>query len=82
MKYRARDVYNRVNGIRGELDGWTQREYNHDELPSEQFFDLYYHECGSSFARTLSPDERALHVGSLERVKQILAQHYPDSPPC
>ncbi|MBE0550503.1 MAG: DUF5623 domain-containing protein [Rubrivivax sp.] len=49
LKYRARGVYNRVNGIRGELDGWTQREYNHDELPSEQFFDLYYHECGSSF---------------------------------
>lgn len=74
-------VYNRVNGIRSELDEWTQREYNRAELPSEQFFDLYYHESGSSFARTLSPDERALHVGSLERVKQILAQHYPDSPP-
>ncbi|MDH6169994.1 hypothetical protein M2282_005164 [Variovorax boronicumulans] len=74
-------VYNRVNGIRSELDEWTQREYNYAELPSEQFFDLYYHESGSSLARTLSPDERALHVGSLEQVKQILAQHYPDSPP-
>lgn len=74
-------VYNRVNGIRSDLDEWTQREYTPAELPSEQFFDLYYHESGSSFARTLSPDERTLHVDSLERVKQILAQHYPDSPP-
>jgi hypothetical protein len=73
--------YNRVNGIRNELDEWTQREYNYDKLPNEQFFELYYHESGSSFARTLSPDERTLHVGSLEQVKQILAPYYPDSPP-
>ena len=79
--YNRKGVYNRVNGIRSELDEWTQREYNHAELPNEQFFELYYHESGSSFARTLSPDERTLHVGSLEQVKQILAQHYPDSPP-
>ena len=79
--YNRKGVYNRVNGIRSELDEWTQREYNYDELPNEQFFELYYHESGSSFVRTLSPDERALHVGSLEQVKQILAQHYPDSPP-
>ena len=81
VSHHRKGVYNRVNGIRSELDEWTQREYNHAELPSEQFFDLYYHESGSSFARTVSPDERTLHVGSLEQVKQILAQHYPDSPP-
>lgn len=79
--YNRKGVYNRVSGIRSELDEWTQREYNHAELPNEQFFDLYYHESGSSFARTLSADERAVHVVSLEQVKQILAQHYPDSPP-
>lgn len=79
--YNRKGVYNRVNGIRSELDEWTQREYNHAELPSEQFFDLYYHESGSSFARTLSADERVVHVVSLEQVKQILTQHYPDSPP-
>ena len=74
--YNRKGVYNRVNGIRSELDEWTQREYSYDELPSEQLFELYYHESGSSFARTLSPDKRALHVCSLEQVKQILAQHY------
>lgn len=79
--HNRKGVYNRVNGVRCELDEWTQREYNHDELPSEQFFDLYYHESGSSFARTLSPDESTLHVGSLGRAKQILTQHYPDCPP-
>jgi len=79
--HHRKGVYNRVNGIRSELDEWTQREYNHAELPSEQFFDLYYHESGSSFARTLSADERAVHVVSLGHVKQILTQHYPDSPP-
>lgn len=79
--HHRKGVYSRVNGIRSELDEWTQWEYNHAELPSEQFFDLYYHESGSSFARTLSADERAVHVVSLEHVKQILSQHYPDSPP-
>ena len=75
--YNRKGVYNRVNGIRSELDEWTQREYNYDELPNEQFFELYYHESGSSVARTLSSDERALHVDSLERVKQILTQGLP-----
>jgi len=79
--HHRKGVYNRVNGIRSELDEWTQREYNHAELPNEQFFDLYYHESGSSFARTLSADERAVHVVSLEHVKQILTHHYPDSLP-
>lgn len=79
--YNRKGVYNRVNGIRSELDEWTQREYSYDELPNEQFFELYYHESGSSFAHTVSLDERTLHVGSLEQVKQILTQHYPDSPP-
>lgn len=79
--HHRKGVYNRVNGIRSELDEWAQREYNHAELPSEQFFDLYYHEFGTSFARTLTLEERSLHIASLERVKQILAQHYPDSAP-
>lgn len=79
--YHRKGVYNRVNKVRSELDEWTQREYNRAELPSEQFFDLYYHESDSSFARTISSDERALHAGSLDRVKRMLAQHYPNSPP-
>lgn len=42
--FHRKGVYNRVDGIRSELDEWTMREYNRAELPSEVFFDLYYHE--------------------------------------
>ncbi|MDP3753359.1 MAG: DUF5623 domain-containing protein [Polaromonas sp.] len=79
--HHRKGVYNRVNAVRSELDEWTQREYNRAELPSEQFFDLYYHESGSTFSRSLSADARIHHVNSLTRVKQVVAEHYPDSPP-
>ena len=55
--YHRKGVYNRVNAIRSELDEWTQREYNHAELPNEHFFDLYYHESGSTFSRALAEAE-------------------------
>ena len=74
-------VYNRVDGIRSELDEWTMREYNRAELPSEVFFDLYYHESGNTYERSLSENERLKHTHSLEEVKRILAAHYPDSKP-
>ncbi len=79
--YHRKGVYNRVNSVRSELDEWTQREYNHDELPNERFFELYYHESSATFSRSLPVDERRLHIDSLERVKQILSSHYPDCPP-
>ena len=74
-------VYNRVNGIRSELDEWTMREYNRAELPSEVFFDLYYHESGNTYESSLSEKDRLKHAHSLEEVKRILAAHYPDSKP-
>lgn len=79
--YQRKGVYNRVNAVRSELDEWTQREYNHAELPSEQFFELYYHESGSTFERTLPVAERARHDDSLAQAKQMLSAHYPDCPP-
>ncbi len=79
--YHRKGVYNRVNAIRSELDEWTQREYSHAELPSEQFFELYYHESGSTFSRTLTEAERERHVVSLVQAKNLLGEHYPDSPP-
>lgn len=74
-------VYNRVDAIRGELDEWTQREYNHAELSNEQFFDLYYNEFGSTFSRALAEAERERHVQSLAQAKILLGEHYPDCPP-
>lgn len=74
-------VYNRVNAIRSELDEWVMCEYNRAELPDDQLFDLYYHESGSTFLRALALDERLHHIGSLNTVKEVLAQHYPDCSP-
>ena len=79
--YHRKGVYNRVNAIRSELDEWTQREYSHAELPSEQFFELYYHESGSTFSRSITETERERHVESLAQAKDLLGEHYPDSPP-
>lgn len=79
--YHRKGVYKRVNAIRSELDEWTQREYNHAELPNEQFFELYNHESGSTFERALSEAARARHGMSLTEAKKILTQHYPDCPP-
>jgi hypothetical protein len=79
--FNRKGVYNRINGVRSELDEWTQREYTTKELPNDQFFDLYYRESDTSFARSISANDRLKHVGSLEKVKQILSKHYPDSPP-
>lgn len=79
--YNRKGVYNRINSIRSELDEWTQREYNHDELPNKQFFDLYYHESGSTFSRSLTEAERERHAESLVKAKRLLGEHYPDSPP-
>lgn len=79
--HHRKGVYNRVNAVRSELDEWTQREYGRAELPSEQFFELYYHESGSTFERALSATERARHDMSLLEAKKILTQYYPDCPP-
>ncbi|TGG92477.1 hypothetical protein E4656_13465 [Natronospirillum operosum] len=79
--YHRKGVYNRVNAIRSELDDWAQLEYNHDELPNEQFFDLYYHESGSTFSRALPEADRERHVQSLAHATELLKEHHPDCPP-
>ena len=79
--YYRKGVYNRVDAIRSELDEWTQREYNRTELSDEEFFDLYYHESGSSFARSLTAAQRERHFESLSRVKALLVEYYPDCAP-
>lgn len=79
--YHRKGVYNRVNAIRSELDEWVQREYNGAELSNEQFFDLYYHESGSTFSRSLTEAERETHSESLAHVKKLLGEHYLDCPP-
>lgn len=81
VTYHRKGVYNRVDAIRSELDEWTQREYDHAELPNGQFVELYYHESSSTFSRSLTDAERERHAGSLTQAKKLLGEHYPDSPP-
>lgn len=79
--YYRKGVYNRVDTVRCDLDEWVQREYNGAELPNEQFFGLYYQETGSTPSRSLPAQERKQLADNLLRVRQILSEHYPDSPP-
>lgn len=79
--YHRKGVYNRVDTVRCELDEWSQREYTPVELPNEQFFELYYDEPGTTFARSLSEIERVRHDKNLMEAKRLLIQHYPDCPP-
>lgn len=74
-------VYNRLNSLRSKLDEWVQREYNSEELPHEQFFDLYYHESNHRYMRSMPAGERNVHLNKMARVKSILVKHYPDCPP-
>lgn len=79
--YYRKGVYNRIDAVRCELDEWTQREYNHAELPNELFFELYYHKSGATFSRSLTEAERERHIESLAHAKKLLGEHYPDCPP-
>jgi len=50
-------------------------------LSNEQFFELYYHESGWTFSRTLPEVERERYAESLMESGKLLDQHYPDCPP-
>lgn len=77
--HNRRGVYNRLNAIRSELDDWVQCEFSHQELPNEQFFNLYYHNDTSS--HSIDKSLRDKHIQSLESAKSILVLHYPECPP-
>lgn len=79
--HNRKGVYNHLTMIRSELDEWAQHEYNQDEVPNEQFFNLYYRESGSTFLRVLAEADHGRHIQSLIQVKELLSEHYPDSSP-
>jgi hypothetical protein len=74
-------VYNRIDSVRSELDEWVRREYSYTEVPDEHFFDLYYQESDTTFARSISAEDRQRHLANLARVREVLAEHYPDCAP-
>lgn len=62
----------RIARVRYYLDDWVQREYNHAELPNDEFNALYY---GKTEA--LGADALAM----IEQVSKLLRDSYPDSAP-
>lgn len=80
--YHRKGVHNRVNGVRSTLDEWVQREYQPDELPFEQFTELYYHqEPTHTFARSLAAEQKQRFDANLVRVRQVLTENYNDCKP-
>jgi hypothetical protein len=78
--FRRSGVYNRVDVVRSKLDDWIQREYDATALPMERFSEVYYGSAPpSTFARSLTREQRAQHVSTLGEVKALLTQHYSDS---
>jgi hypothetical protein len=69
---------NRADRIRSDLDEWVMREYDTTELDHETFSNLYYHTNSDGPAPTA---DRGVMIARLERVKAILASHYPDCRP-
>lgn len=79
--YRA-GVCNRINSIRSELDEWLACEYtDRNELPNEIFFNIYYHDPLHTAQRMITLEERTRHVESLQKIKHIVSEHYPDCAP-
>jgi hypothetical protein len=73
-----KSIYNPLNGVRSDLDDWVQCEYNREELSSEVFFDLYYHEDEAPQTALAGAARLAHHASTLAEAKRILARHYPD----
>lgn len=70
-------VYKRLETVRSTLDDWIQQEYDEAALPSERFFEVYYGAAPKyNFTRSLTPEQIAQHVGTLEFVKMEIARHY------
>lgn len=80
--YHRKGVYNPVNSVRCDLDDWVQAEYPANaEMSNEVFVAIYYQEGSTSRNKSMSPDERVVHLDTLHKISQLLATHYPDSPP-
>ncbi|QRM45137.1 DUF5623 domain-containing protein [Rhizobium sp. BG4] len=74
-------VANRLGSVRSELDDWVQMEYDHEALPNDVFFELYYRE-----RVTVPDDERGLagrdvHIERLMEAKELIGSAYPDCQP-
>ena len=75
-------VHQRLDRVRSELDDWLQREDEGRTLENDRFFAVYYHGAPEpTYSRTRTPELRAEGLSRLERVEQLLQQHYPECAP-
>lgn len=74
-------IKNRLESVRHDLDDWAQCEYRVSELPSEEFFDLYYHEQGRPLRRSIPHEDQNRYLAMLQEAHQILSDQYPDCAP-
>ncbi|MBL0121645.1 MAG: DUF5623 domain-containing protein [Betaproteobacteria bacterium] len=67
MEHSQGGIHSSQLSVRSELDEWVQREYKGEELPSDQFFELYYHESGATITRRLPDEEKSRHLASIQK---------------
>lgn len=80
--YYRKSVTTPVGIVRNDLDNWVQKEYtNHDELPNDVFFDMYYRGEHPEPERMLSDALHVRLVNNLREVQQLLGQHYHQCAP-
>lgn len=80
--YYRKGIFNRVGNVRCELDEWVMREYTPEELPHEVFSELYYGTAPtSSHAKSLSTKKRRDLRMSIDQVKVLLTENYPNCQP-
>lgn len=81
MAWRREGARGRVSSVRNCLDNWAEREYNHDQMSNEVFFDLYYNAGPRDFDREPTAVEKQHGIEQLARIAELLRKHYPNCAP-
>ena len=72
-------IETRLDRVRCDLDIWVQCEYDRTELPSEDFFEMYYPGTPTGKPRRfLESSQRNEVDGHLEHIARSLRESYPD----
>lgn len=79
--YGRAGVKKRIESVRCELDDWVQIEYDDKELPSSQFFELYYRDPSALPAGEKGAAGKEINLQRLAEAKAILEREYPDCAP-
>lgn len=74
-------VANRIDYVRGKLDGWGFWEYRGTEEPSTNFSEMYYAHKEHSYRRTIDLKSANSHIHDINVVKDQLKRSYPECAP-